>query len=274
MRALAILGVLVGGVAFGFTGFAFALFLTSALALEFAPAQVVPAVLLVGDTVILALAWEHRRSLLARTLRHVPPFAPWSVVFLIMGLVSGTLLLSQAPAMVGRLTLAVVVLVFVAFQSWRLARERRATARVGVGVAARAEGAADGLDPLEQVTRGPAALAALAAGILDGWLGTGGVAIAMYLTWRQFPPDPFVAGMRGYFLASDAIRIVLYAFGGYWTRAALELYLRTIPIALPAALLGVLARRRWGTREVFRAAVLVVLVFYALALIVRAGVEG
>ncbi len=270
MRAVAILGVLVGSVAFGFTGFAFALFATSALALEFAPAQVVPAVLLLGDTVILALAWEHRRSLIMRTLRHVPPFAPWSIVFLIIGVVGGTLLLSEAPAVVGRLALALVVLVFVAFQGGRLTRQRRAAARVGVGPAAQAEGTPDRVDPLAQVRRGPAALAALAAGILDGWTGTGGVAIAMYLTWRNFPPGPFVAGMRGYILASDAIRIVVYALGGYWTRAALDLYVRTIPIALPAALLGTLARRRWGTPEVFRSAVLVVLVCYALALIVRA----
>jgi len=56
MRAVAILGVLVGSAAFGFTGFAFALFATSALALEFAPAQVVPAVLLMGES------WSAMRS--------------------------------------------------------------------------------------------------------------------------------------------------------------------------------------------------------------------
>lgn len=56
---VASVGIFVGGVSFGFAGFAFALFATSALALDAPPHVVVPAVMLVGDTLALPLLWEY-----------------------------------------------------------------------------------------------------------------------------------------------------------------------------------------------------------------------
>lgn len=125
MRAATVLGVIVGGVTFGFTGFAFALFAISALALEFPPAVVVPAVMLVGDTLILMLAWEQRASLLPRKLRYVPPFSPWSAPFVLAGLVMGTLLLSRAPAWTGRFALGTLLLAFTRFEGRSVADNGR-----------------------------------------------------------------------------------------------------------------------------------------------------
>lgn len=75
-----VLGLFVGGVSFGFAGFA--LFATSALALASPPQVVVPAVMLIADTLTLPLLWEHRSHLRRDLLRDVPPFAPWSLVLL------------------------------------------------------------------------------------------------------------------------------------------------------------------------------------------------
>jgi len=63
------LGVLVGGVSFGVAGFAFALFAVASLALSSPPQVVVPAVLLLADTLALPLLWEHRRNLRVSVLR-------------------------------------------------------------------------------------------------------------------------------------------------------------------------------------------------------------
>lgn len=270
MRAATVLGVIVGGVTFGFTGFAFALFAISALVLEFPPAVVVPAVMLVGDTLILMLAWEQRASLLPRKLRHVPPFSPWSAPFVLAGLAMGTLLLSRAPAWTGRLALGTLLLAFTLFQARRIVSEVGRDLASDLAVSPELTTPSDASD---RAAAAPAAFAGLAAGLLDGWLGTGGVAIVVYLAWRRFPLGPFVAGLRGYFLASDVLRMVVYAMAGYWSRPTLDLYLRVLPWALLATLLGVALCRRWGAPTVFRIVVLVVLFGYGVALITRVVLE-
>jgi uncharacterized membrane protein YfcA len=259
----AIAGVVIGGAVFGFTGFAFALFAIAALALEHPPAIAVPAVMLVTDTMTVALLWEHRAAVTAKVLRASPPFAGWSAAFVLTGVAIGTALLARVAAGTGRLALGLVLLLFVALQAWRLRAERR----TAYPVATAALPAADVLAPAAPV---PLALASLAGGVLDGWLGTGGVAIAAYLTWRHFPPSAFVIALRGYFLATDAVRAVAYGLAGYWTRDTLGLYLVTLLIAVPALLLGVVLRRRLATPARFRAIVLAVLTVYAVAVLVRA----
>jgi len=246
---VASVGIFVGGVSFGFAGFAFALFATSALALDAPPHVVVPAVMLVGDTLALPLLWEHRRHLDRRQLRTVPPFTPASLALLVAGVAFGAFLLGHVPSAVGRLALAAVVLVFVGFQ-----------VRRGLGPAA----------PLPPVRwwRRPAS-AAFAGGTLDGWLGTGGVAIAMFLAARRVAPGLFVAAILAYFLVSDTIRAVTYAVLGYWTAAVFALYVRTVLIAVAGYLGGILLRRLLPSERAFRAVVLVLLTAYAIALIAR-----
>jgi uncharacterized membrane protein YfcA len=182
----------------------------------------------------------------------------------------GTLLLSRAPAWTGRFALGTLLLAFTLFQA------RRIVSEVGQDPARNGASSSEPRTPSEAsdtATVAPAAFAGLAAGVLDGWLGTGGVAIVVYLAWRRFPPGPFVAGLRGYFLASDVLRMVVYAMAGYWNRPTLDLYLRVLPWAVLATLFGVALRRRWDAPTVFRIVVLLVLFCYAVALITRVVLE-
>jgi uncharacterized membrane protein YfcA len=225
------------------------LFATAALALVAPPQVGVPTVLLVGDTLIGPLLWEHRRHLERAHLRTVPPFTPASLPLLVVGLVLGALLLGHVSPAIGRLALAGVVLLFV----WR-----QLTPGHPATVPAHTRRWWD---------RPPSA--AFAGGVLDGWLGTGGVAIAMFLAARRLRPGLFVVSILMYFIASDAIRIVTYAVLGYWTAASVALYVRVAPVALAGYVVGILLRRRLPSERVFHGVVLTLLIAYAVALIAR-----
>lgn len=232
------LGVFVGGVSFGFAGFAFALFATSALSLASPPQVVVPVAMLLSDTLALPLLWEHRRYLHEHRLREAPLFARWSAVLLVVGVVLGTILLGGMTSAVGRLALAVVVLAFVGLRAARPLG--RAPSRGEVGPAPAWAGAG----------------VALLGGFMDGWLSTGGVVIALYLTWRRFAPGVFVAAILVYFRPLVA--------------ETLALYVRVVPIALAGFIGGVVLRRFLVPSWAFRAVVLFLLTAYGLALIGRA----
>jgi hypothetical protein len=242
----ATLGVFVGGLSFGFAGFALPLFANAALVLVMPPQVVIPAVMLVSDTLALLLLWEHRNDLRRERLRTVPPFAPWALPSLLIGVALGGFLLGRVTPAVGRFALALVVFGFVAFQ---LLRRAPSGDERGAGDWKTAAGAA------------------LGGGLVDGWLGTGGVIIAIYLTWRRLAPGAFVASILVYFLTSDALRVLNYAGFGYWTRATFDLYVKTFPIAFAGYLGGVALRRVLSSPTVFRRVVLLLLTVYALALI-------
>ena len=226
------------------------MFATASLALVSPPQTAIPAVMLVADTLALPMLWTHREHLDRALLRTVPPFTRASLMLLVAGLMLGAFLLGHLSPDAGRLALAIVILVFVVFQ----ARRRRATA-----------GAAE-------PTRwwSGAGVAGFGGGLVDGWLSTGGVVIAMFLTARRLAPERFVTAIVAYFLASDAIRALTYAALGYWTAATVALYLRAAPIALAGYIAGTLLRRFLASDGIFRAAVLLLLTAYAVALIARA----
>jgi uncharacterized membrane protein YfcA len=226
-------------------------FATAALALVSPPQVAIPAVMLVADTLAIPMLWAHRRHLDRALLRTVPPFTRASLTLLIAGLILGAFLLGHVPPAGGRVALAIVVLGFVALQvrRWRGAARPARPARWWSGI-------------------GPAAFG---GGLVDGWLSTGGVVIAMFLTARRLAPDQFVTAIVTYFLATDAIRALTYAVLGYWTAGAVALYLRTAPIALAGYAVGTLLRRFLASDRIFRAVVLILLAAYAVALIARAA---
>lgn len=244
------LGLLVGGVSFGFSGFAFAIFATASLALTHPPRTVVPAVLLVTDTLLPLLLYEVRAEVRWAVLKHVPPFAPWSVLFVGAGLAAGSLLLGALGPAVGRASLGIVVLAFVAFQAGRLAR--------GPG------GARPG-------TGRPWAVGGVgfAAGLLDGWLGTGGVAVAISLASRALARESFLASLGAYFLAADCLRLAAYTLHGYWTWAVVRLYLEAVPIVLVSYAAGVGLRRVFPSPRLFQMVVVALLALNGGALLLR-----
>jgi hypothetical protein len=225
-------------------------FATAALALISPPQVAIPAVMLVADTLALPMLWTHREHLDRALLRTVPPFTRASLALLVAGLSLGAFLLGHLPPDAGRLALAIVILVFVVFQM------RRGLAAAGSPGPTRWWSGPEG--------------AAFGGGLVDGWLSTGGVVIAMFLTARRLAPERFVTAIVAYFLASDAIRAVTYAALGYWTAATVALYLRAAPIAFAGYVAGTLLRRFLASDGIFRTVVLVLLTVYAVALIGRA----
>jgi hypothetical protein len=207
--------------------------------------------MLLADAMSLTLLWEHRRELHLRALRETPAFARWSPVLLVAGVLTGTLLLRVVPASAGRLALAVVVLGFVLLHV-----RRRSHAAVDRPVAPVV---------VEATT--------FAGGLVDGWLGTGGVLVAIHLAWRRLSPGRFVVTILPYFLASDAVRAASYAVAGYWSRATVALFLAAAPFAAAGYLTGVVLRRRLAAAALLRGTVLALLALYGLALVVRALTE-
>jgi uncharacterized protein len=250
-----LLGLVIGGISFGFSGFAFAVFATSSLALSHPPQVVVPTVALVADTLLLPLLYEVRRELRWPVLREVPPFAPWSVVFVAAGLLTGSALLGWMSPAVGRVALGTVVLAFAAFQLFRT---------VGKGA------------PESDAPAGPrpAAAVGFAAGLLDGWLGTGGVVVAVALAARRLPREAFLASIGAYFLAADLLRAASYAAHGYWTWPVLGLYLDALPVALVSYGVGVALRRVLVSPRLFQTLVIGLLGLNGIALILRTLLLG
>jgi hypothetical protein len=115
----------------------------------------------------------------------------------------------------------------------------------------------------------PGAGVAFVGGFLDGWLSTGGVAIAVYLTWKRFAASLFVVAILAYFLVTDSLRVISYTAFGYWSAQTLALYLRVVPIALAGYMGGVALRRFLVPPGAFRAVILLLLTVYGLALIGR-----
>ncbi len=247
-------GLIAGGVSFGFSGFAFAIFGTAALALTHPPQVVVPAVVLIGDTLTLLLLYEVRAELRWEVLRKVPPFAPWSAVFVAAGLLAGGFLLGWLGPAAGRLALGALVLAFVAFQV------RRFAARAAPSPRPAGRWAASGW---------PVPGVGFASGLLDGWLGAGGVALAIVLVSRGLVGKTFAASAGAYFITADLLRIASYAMYGYWGWPVLRLYLQAVPIVLASYGVGVLLRRAFPSPLLFQKVVVGLLGLNGLALILR-----
>ncbi len=191
-----------------------------------------------------------RAELRWTVLRHVPPFAPWSVLFVGAGLAAGSLLLGFLGPAVGRASLGIVVLALAAFQVRRLVRGPGAPAPAMAG-------------------RWAVGSVSFAAGLLDGWLGTGGVAIAISLASRALPREAFLASIGVYFLAADCLRLVAYTLHGYWSLAVLGLYLEAVPIVLVSYAVGVALRRVFPSPRLFQLGVVALLAVNGAALLLR-----
>lgn len=238
----------------GFAGFAFALFATGALALVHPPQLVVPAVTLLAGTLHPWLLYENRELLRWKIMRAVPVFTPGFLLSLCIGIAAGSLLLAVAAPWGGRLALGLVVLAFVAYSvraDLAGSRER----------AWRADGPATGR------------LVGLFAGLLQGWLGTGGPPIVAYLTNLGLDRGTFIVAFSATALLSDVFRSLAYAYSGYWTGGVLGLYLVSLPVAVGGFLVGMLLRRVLRAEVLFRRVILGLLGVNGAALVVR-GLQG
>ncbi len=82
------------------------------------------------------------------------------------------------------------------------------------------------------------------AGILGGAYGMNGPPLVIYGAMRRWSPQHFRATLQGYFLPASIVAMAGYWFAGLWAPAVTHLYLISLPVAIPAILLGRIINRR------------------------------
>jgi hypothetical protein len=84
----------------------------------------------------------------------------------------------------------------------------------------------------------------LLAGVLGGAYGMNGPPLVIYGAMRGWSPQHFRATLQGYFLPASIVAMAGYRLTGLWTHAVSHLYLISLPVALPAILLGRVLNRQ------------------------------
>lgn len=76
------------------------------------------------------------------------------------------------------------------------------------------------------------------AGVLGGAYGMNGPPLAIYGGMRRWSAQHFRATLQGYFLPASVIGMAGYWLAGLWVTAVTHYYLFSLPLAIPAILLG------------------------------------
>jgi uncharacterized protein len=234
--AFTILAVVAGGVVRGYAGFGASMFWVASLSLIYAPASVVPTVLVLEVVASLHLLpgvfnrveWRSMSVMLLATLITMP---------------AGVALLAVLPDRTMRIVVAVAILL--------------ATLATAIG-----------LDLARYGGRSKALVAGAVSGVVNGSTGIGGPpAVLLY-----FGPGKEVAVGRAtliaYFLATDAFGFAYMAIYGLVDRTVLLHAAAFVPLAVLGIVLGQRVFRRHGAQG-FRTAMLAILLFLGVAMLVR-----
>jgi uncharacterized protein len=84
----------------------------------------------------------------------------------------------------------------------------------------------------------------LIAGVLGGAYGMNGPPLVIYGAMRRWSPQHFRATLQGYFLPASIVAMAGYWIAGLWAPAVTHLYLISLPVVVPAILLGRVVNRR------------------------------
>ena len=107
------------------------------------------------------------------------------------------------------------------------------------------------------------------AGVLGGAYGMNGPPLALYGAMRRWSAQHFRATLQAYFFPASLIGMAGYWLAGLWVPAVTRYYLMSLPLAVPAILIGrVLNHRLHG--DSFLKYVYVGLVLTGAALVVQA----
>lgn len=82
------------------------------------------------------------------------------------------------------------------------------------------------------------------SGILGGAYGMNGPPLAVYGAMRQWSAQHFRATLQGYFVPASLAGIAGYLMMGLWIPAVTRYYLLSLPVAIPAILIGRVINRR------------------------------
>jgi uncharacterized protein len=76
------------------------------------------------------------------------------------------------------------------------------------------------------------------AGVLGGAYGMNGPPLVIYGSMRRWSAQHFRATLQGYFLPASVVGMVGYWLAGLWIPAVTRYYLLSLPVTVPAVLLG------------------------------------
>jgi uncharacterized membrane protein YfcA len=76
------------------------------------------------------------------------------------------------------------------------------------------------------------------AGVLGGAYGMNGPPLVVYGAMRRWPAREFRATLQGYFLPASLLGMAGYWFQGLWIAPVTHYYLISLPVTVPAILLG------------------------------------
>ncbi len=83
-----------------------------------------------------------------------------------------------------------------------------------------------------------------AAGVLGGAYGMNGPPLAIYGAMRRWSAQQFRATLQGYFLPASVIGMTGYWLKGLWVPAVTHYFLLSLPVVVPAILLGKVVNHR------------------------------
>jgi uncharacterized protein len=95
-------------------------------------------------------------------------------------------------------------------------------------------------------------LCGFCAGVLGGAYGMNGPPLVLYGAMRRWSAQQFRATLQGYFLPASVLGMTSYWFAGLWTPTVTHDYLWSLPVVLPAILLGRLFNRRLHGEQFLR----------------------
>lgn len=195
-------------------GFGEALIAVPLLAL-FIPVEVAaPLAVLLSITIAAIVVVQDWRKIHLRS-------AAWLLVPTFAGIPLGVALLTRAPEAAVKALLGAVI---AAFASWSLLRREPPR--------------------LERDSRAWLLGCGFVAGVLGGAYGMNGPPLVIYGSMRRWSPQHFRATLQGYFLPASLAALLGFWLAGAWVPAVTHDYLVSLPVALPAIVLGRFANQR------------------------------
>jgi len=195
-------------------GFGEALVAVPLLAIRIPISIAAPLAVLVSITVAAIIIAQDWRNIHVRS-------AGWLVASTLIGIPLGLMLLTEGNQHLVKGTLAVVIM---AFSAYALIGRRP--------------------PELHSDNRMWLLVCGFCAGVLGGAYGMNGPPLAIYGAMRRWSAQHFRATLQGYFLPASVIGMLGYWLAGLWVREVTRYYLLSLPVVIPAILLGRLVNRR------------------------------
>jgi uncharacterized protein len=193
-------------------GFGEALVAVPLLALVIPVEVAVPAATLVSITVAAFVVLQDGHRIHLGSVRPL-------VLSTFVGIPVGLALLTTVPEWVARLVLGVMIILFAAHRLFSQSRFALHDDRL-------------------------AWLFGFGAGVLGGAYGMNGPPLVIYGALRHWPPEVFRANLQGYFLPASLVGMAGFWLAGLWVPAVTRYYLLSLPVVVPAILLGRMVNRR------------------------------